>query len=111
MKKLTKVLAATILSFSAVAANAADVVPADEQVSSELCAVATQGNKFKMRDAIEASKLDKQFIVENVKCNDQDFVSFVAQHGVKSDAMINMLVPATRNSDVTITDLASVSSY
>lgn len=111
MKNLTKSLTAVIFSFSAMAASASDVVPADDQISSKLCATATQGNKFKMRDAIAASKLNKQFIVENVKCNEQDFVAFVAQYGDKPDAMINMLVPATRNNDVTIIDLVAVSSH
>lgn len=111
MKTLTKTLATLVATFAlAATANASvkDVVAADNYVTSQLCAVATQGNKHKMRDAIEASRLSKVTIIESVKCNDQDFLQFVAQNSQAPESMIQMMLPAARHNNVTITDLAAV---
>lgn len=110
MKAFTKTITAAVISLSAIAgAHATEVVPADNTITSKICATAAAGNKFKMNSVIKNSHLNKQFIVENVTCNNQNILSFVAKHGTDSDEMIDLLSPATQEQNVTITDLARVS--
>lgn len=85
MKLLTKITAVSLLSLSVLgAANAESViVPSDNYVTSKLCVAAAQGNKAKLARAMKTANLSKDFVIEEVKCNQLSFITFVEQYGTE----------------------------
>jgi len=109
MNTFTKVLATLAISVSLTsAANATKLVVTDNEISTELCITAAQGNRAKMHNAIKNSGLSKSFVVNKVKCNDQNITDFVAQYG-KSPAKMNALLnQGRRKGNVNISDIAAL---
>ena len=85
MKLLTKITAISILTFSAFGIARAEsvVVPTDNYITSKLCAAAAQGNKAKLAREMKTAHLSKDFVTEEVKCNDLSFIAFVEQFGTE----------------------------
>ena len=108
MKTITKALVTLTMSLTLVgAANASKLVATDNQISTELCMIAAQGNRVKMHNAIKNSRLSKSFVVYNVKCNDKDITEFVTQYG-KYPSKINALLNKGLKSRVSINDIAAL---
>jgi hypothetical protein len=83
MKLLTKITAISILTLSVFGIAKANsvVVPTDNYITSTLCAAAAQGNKAKLAREMKQAHLSKDFVTEEVKCNDLRFITFVEQYG------------------------------
>ncbi len=95
MNTLTTLLTATVLTLTTDSAvNAAELVGTDKSITTKLCLTAAKGNIAAMRFAIKHSRLSKNYIIENVQCNQQSFLSFVEQYGNNSERMNYLL---TRN--------------
>lgn len=110
MNKLTKTLSTIVLTLSTIGmANAANsVVAADDYVTTNLCVVAAEGDRIKMHKAIKDSRLSKNFIAENVTCNDQNILAFVEAHAENPTKINNLLMNGQYDTEVKITDLAAV---
>ena len=110
MKTTTKLFTALTLSIATMGfANAKQViVPADDSATSNVCVAATTGSNLKLRNAIEDARLNKQTVVDKVKCNDQAFLAFVENHGKNPEKIINMMTNGNADQNVTITDIAAV---
>ena len=93
MNTLTKAIAVTTLTLSSIglvsAANV--VVPADDYITTNLCVVATEGNKTKLSHAIKKAGLSKRYVVKNVKCNELNITAFIEQYGSNVEKMNNFL--------------------
>lgn len=89
MKAFTKTLAIVGLSLGVMGvANANSVfVAADDNITSQICVVATQGSKLKLNKAIKNAGLTKQYVVKNVTCNEQPIVEFVAENGTNANSI------------------------
>lgn len=107
MKYLTTAIFTLSLSLVATA-NAANVVAKDDSRATKLCVTAAQGNRAAMHNAIKTSGYSKRFIVNNIKCNDQNFGDFVAQYGKSPEAMNKTLTNPRSTQRVSITDLAKL---
>ncbi len=108
-QKMTKTLTAIAFTLSTVGvANAATkVVAADDYITSKICVAAAGDNRTKLNSAIKDSGLRKKYVVENVKCNDQNILAFVQEFGDAPEKMNNSLTNGKYTTHVRITDLAS----
>jgi len=92
MNKFTKIAITLTFTFSFIGqASANNHIQADNTISTQLCAAAINGNRAVMFNAIKASGYSKQFVVNNIKCNNKDLMSFIEQYGHASAAMKKML--------------------
>ncbi|MDC8829407.1 DUF3718 domain-containing protein [Alteromonas gilva] len=93
MKALTKVMIALGVTMSAmsVAQASPELVAADDYVTSEICVVAAEGNKVKLRRTLRDAGLSPEFVAKNVTCNDMPIVEFVEQYG-QNVAAINQVI-------------------
>ena len=92
MNKLTKAIITLTCTFAFISqASANHHIQADNTISTQLCAAAINGNRAVMFNAIKASGYSKQFVVNNIKCNNKDLMSFIEQYGHASAAMKKML--------------------
>ena len=109
MNTFTKIIATATLTLSAISMASASAVflPADDYVTSKLCVVATEGNKSKLNRALKNSGLSKRYLVMNVKCNNQDLLSFIEQNGINAEEMSDFLSAGIHKVDKAIT-VASV---
>lgn len=109
MKTLTKTIAITALTLSSIGfANANPVlVPGNDYVTTELCLIASQGNKTKLVNAIKKAGLTKRFVAQNVKCNEQNFVEFVEQYGSNVTKINNYLTGGAYSEGTEMPDLAA----
>ncbi len=110
MKTLTKVIATTVLTLSTIGvANAAtQLVATDNLTGTKLCIAAASGSKLKLSREIKNSGLRKHHIVENVKCNDMDLVSFVEQYGSNPHNINTFLAGKDYSKNSSTTDIASL---
>ncbi|MBO1255484.1 DUF3718 domain-containing protein [Alteromonas sp. 5E99-2] len=110
MKTLTKVITTTVLTLSAIgfASASEQLVPTDSFTGTKLCVVAAKGNKLKLNRAINKSGMSKRYIVENLKCNGMDLVSFVEQHGSNSHKINTFLAGKGYSKNTGTTDIASL---
>ncbi|RDV26839.1 DUF3718 domain-containing protein [Alteromonas aestuariivivens] len=103
MKTMTKLTA--IIGFSFVVAGFANanssVEPADNSVTSKICAVATKGSAVKLHRAIKDSGLSKHYVANSVTCNGTPLVDFVAQYG-ENPASVNDYITGGRYSTTEI---------
>ena len=108
MNTATKILATLTITFATLgSAHANQFVPADNSLSTKLCVAATKGSKLKLHHAIQAAHLNKQEVIDNVKCNDQSFLSFVENNSKNSEKIINMMTNGKYEQEVTITDIVA----
>ncbi len=93
MKALTKVMIALGVTLSAMSVAQAnpELVAADNYVTSEICVVAAEGNKIKLRRALRHAGLSTDFVAKNVTCNSLPIVEFVEQYG-ENVASINQFI-------------------
>jgi len=109
MNTMTKVITAMTFSVATIgAANAAQYIATDSYVGTELCVKAAKGNEFRMGKAIKANNLTKQYVIENVQCNNMNILSFVEEHGRNADGMQEFLTEGTYQGKVKITDIAAL---
>ncbi|WP_353372815.1 DUF3718 domain-containing protein [Aliiglaciecola sp. NS0011-25] len=110
MNTLTKVIATAALTLASIGVvNASNVVvPADNYVTSNLCAVATEGSKIKMSQAIKKSGLSKRYVATKVTCNDLQFMTFIEQYGSNANDMNDFLTGGKYSNT---TDMAAVTSH
>ncbi len=97
MKTLTKlaVILGTSLTLAATASAQTNVEAADDFATSKICAAATKGSRMKLHKAMENAGYTKQFVVENVTCNDMPLVDFVEQYG-SNVATVNHYITSGR---------------
>lgn len=109
MNILTKILTATVLTISSIGmANASsEVVPSDNYVTTNICVVATQGNKLKLLYAIKNSGLRKSYIANNVKCNKLNIIAFIEEHGSNVEEIGNFLTNGRYTNDGDVTNIAA----
>lgn len=108
MKSIRKISA--ILAFSsclAFSTQAVELKAADNSILTQLCMTAASGNRAAMHNAIKESAYSKNFVVNNVRCNSADVISFVQTHGRNVDDMVKSL--ETIGTSVSINDLAMLS--
>jgi len=109
MKTFTKILATLTLSLSVAGmANASILIAKDSTVSTELCMKAASSSLFSLHKAIKKSGLSKSFVVNNIKCNEQNITEFVSQFGkspVKMNALLNQ---GLKKGQVTINETVSL---
>ena len=93
MNTLTKTIAVTALTLSSIGLVSASnvVVPADDYVTTNLCVVASEGNKTKLSRAIRKAGLSKNFVAKNVKCNELNITAFIEQYGSNVEKMNDFL--------------------
>jgi hypothetical protein len=110
MNTLTKAIAITTLSLSSIGiASASNVmVPADNYVTSKLCVVASEGSKSKLSNAIRKTGLSKNFVAENVKCNELNIVAFIEQYGSNVEKMNNYLTSGKYSNNTEVSNVASL---
>ena len=110
MKTLTKVIAISVLTLSTIgfASASEKLVPTDNFTGTKLCVVAAEGNKLQLNRAINKSGMNKGYIVENLKCNGMDLLSFVEQHGSNSHTINTFLAGKDYNKNKNTTDIASL---
>ncbi|MEP1554768.1 DUF3718 domain-containing protein [Paraglaciecola sp.] len=109
MNTLTKIIATSVLTLSSIgmASAATEYVAADDYVTSKLCVVATEGSKLRLSQAIKKSGLSKNYVAENVTCNNQKLVTFVEQHGTNVEDINNFLTAGKYSSNIEVTTVAS----
>ena len=109
MKTITKTIAIATLTLSSIGFAHANpiLVPADDYVTTELCLIASQGNKTKLDNAIRKSGLKKRYVAQNVKCNEQNIVEFVEQYGSNVTTINNYLTGGTYSEATEMPDLAA----
>ncbi|NVK26303.1 MAG: DUF3718 domain-containing protein [Gammaproteobacteria bacterium] len=109
MNFLTKSITATVLTLTTIGAvNAAPrVIAADNYITSKICAAASGSSSVKLHKVIKDAGLTKQYVVDNVQCNDQNIVSFVSEYGENAEKMVDKLTQGKYKTQVKVTDLAS----
>ncbi|MBO1254686.1 DUF3718 domain-containing protein [Alteromonas sp. 5E99-2] len=110
MKTLTKVIATTVLTLSTIgfASASEQLVPTDSFAGTKLCVVAAKGNKLSLNKEIRESRVSKQYLVENLKCNGMDLVSFVEQYGSNPHNINTFLAGKDYSKNSSTTDIASL---
>ena len=93
MKTFTKVVMVVGLAFGAMATAQADsrFVAADESVTSKICVAAAKGNKMNLHQEIRRAGLTREYVADNVTCNDMPITEFVEQYG-ENVAKINRFI-------------------
>lgn len=100
-----KIVIGTVMTLGLItSAQATQLVGVDESTATNLCVTAAAGNRAMMYNTIKSSGHSSKFIVNNIKCNGDNLLSFVEHNGKNSVSMLKMLHRA--NTSVTITDLA-----
>ena len=109
MKTLTKTFAIAALTVSSMGFAQANpiLVPGDDYVTTELCLIASQGNKAKLVNAIKNAGLTKRYVAQNVKCNEQSFVDFVEQYGSNVSKINNYLTGGAYGEGTDMPDLVA----
>lgn len=113
MNTLTQKMAKTLptivftLSTVGVAHAASKVVAGDDYITSKICVAAAGKSSIKLHSVIKYSGLSKSYVVENVKCNDQNILAFVQEFGDAPEKINNSLTNGKYSTHVRITDLAS----
>lgn len=72
-------------------AHASQFEATDNRATTQICVAAAQGKTFKLHRAIKESRLSKQFVAQQVKCNNQPITEFVATHSTKSETINHYL--------------------
>lgn len=110
MKTLTKVIAISVLTLSTIGFTSAaeQLAPTDNFTGTKLCVVAAEGNKLKLNREIKESGLTKRYVVNNLKCNGMDLVSFVDQYGSNSHNINTYLAGKDYSKNADTTDIASL---
>jgi glutamine cyclotransferase len=109
MKTLTKAIAITTLTLSSIGlASASNVmVPANNYATTKLCVVASEGSKVKLLKAIKEAGLSKNYVAENVKCNELNIVAFIEQYGSNVEKMNNFLTSGKYSNYIEVANVAS----
>jgi hypothetical protein len=110
MNTLTKAFAITTLTLSSIGLASASnvIVPSDNYVTTELCVVASEGSKIKLFKAIKKAGLSKNFVTENVKCNELNFIAFIEQYGSNVEKMNNFLTNGKYSNNAEVANVASL---
>jgi hypothetical protein len=93
MKNLTKSIFIAALACSSIGfANAAsEFVAGNNNAGTEVCIAAAQGSRLKLLKTLNESGVSKRYVVKNVKCNEQDFITFVEQYGNNVEKINNFM--------------------
>jgi hypothetical protein len=83
------------------------MVPADNYVTSQLCVVASEGNKAKLSKAIKKAGVSKNYVAPNEKCNEQDIIAFIEQYGSNVEKMNNYLTSGRYSNNNVVANVAS----
>lgn len=83
MKTLNKlaVILGTSFALAATVSAQTEIEAADDFATSKICEAAAKGSRSQVRNAVEHSGLSKQYVANNVTCNDMPLVEFVEQYG------------------------------
>jgi hypothetical protein len=116
MNTLTKAFAITTLTLCSIGLASASnvIVPADNYVTTKLCVVASEGSKSKLFRAIKKAGLSKNFVTENVKGNELNFIAFIAfiafieQYGSNVAKMNNFLTNGKYSNNAEVANVASL---
>ena len=105
MKTVNKFALASVLTSCVVfSGQAIELKAGDNSSLTQLCLTAASGNRAATYNAIKATGYSHNFVMDNVRCNADDMISFVQQYGKNSEDMIRAL--QRRGTQVTISDLA-----
>ena len=109
MKNIAKTIAIATLTLSSIGFAHANpiLVPGDDYVTTELCLIASQGNKTKLVNAIRNAGLKKHYVAQNVKCNEQNIVEFVEQYGSNVSKINNYLTGGAYSEVAEMPDLVA----
>ncbi|WP_440875291.1 DUF3718 domain-containing protein [Thalassotalea sp. PLHSN55] len=109
MNTFTTVITATVLTLTTatVSAKTSHLIPTDDSVTTKLCMTAARGNSHALRKEIKQSRLTTKFVLENVKCNEQSFLSFIDQHGKNSEKINYLLTRGRQVTTATDTEIAA----
>jgi hypothetical protein len=93
MKNLTKSIAIIALACSSIgfAQAANEFVATNNTTDTEICVAAAEGNRLKLLKTLKDASLSKNYVVENVQCNELSFVDFVEQYS-KESTKINKFI-------------------
>ncbi|WP_175623852.1 DUF3718 domain-containing protein [Pseudocolwellia agarivorans] len=109
MKTLTKKLTVSILFlFTTTSIFAASFEAANNSSTTQICIAAVKGSKAQLHVKIKESGLSKVFVANNVKCNNQDIISFVAQNGKAPKVINKVLSRYQKNNNHPQTSLAKL---
>ena len=97
-------LAALISSSLVLSTQAANIVSANESITTQLCVTALAGNRAAMHNKIIASGYSSRFVANKVQCNGENLVSYIKHFGKNSASMVKML--DNDNTNVSIIDIA-----
>ncbi|WP_206484962.1 DUF3718 domain-containing protein [Thalassotalea sp. G2M2-11] len=105
MKTISKIILSVVLTSGvALSSQAVELKAGDNSQLTKLCMTAVTGNRAATLNAIKATGYSHKFVIDNVKCNANDMITFVDQYGKNSEGMIRAL--ERRGTHVSIRDIA-----
>ncbi|OKY27965.1 MULTISPECIES: DUF3718 domain-containing protein [Thalassotalea] len=94
-------------SANSTALTSATLVSANDSVTTTLCMSAAKGSRVALLTSIKQSGYSRQYINNNLHCNDLPVSDFVAKYGKSPEKIQRMLDPKYRQGQVTIKDVTA----